>query len=218
MGRADEQVKVRGHRVEPGEVEVALSAHPGVGAAAVVARGDGHGGWLLAAYVVGQGGAAPAVAGLREHLRERLPEHMIPSSFTVLDAFPLTPSGKVDRRALPEPGRGDAPGHQPVPPRTDTERALAEIWAGLLKVERVGADDHFFLLGGQSLAAMRLVLAIRARLELEVPLRVLYDTPVLADQAARLDAIRDAEIDHLMAELDAMSDDEVRAALAREEA
>ncbi|MDB4947740.1 MAG: non-ribosomal peptide synthetase, partial [Gemmatimonadetes bacterium] len=216
LGRADEQVKVRGHRVEPGEVEVVLAGHPQVAAAAVVARGDGGGGWSLAAYVVGREGAVPSAAGLREHLHGRLPDYMVPASFTVLDAFPLTPSGKTDRRALPAPDAGSS-GGGPVAPRTDTERALAAIWSELLKVERVSAGDNFFWLGGHSLVVTRLVSGIRARLEVEVPLRVLYDTPVLAEQAAKVDAIRDAQLDQVMAELEAMSDDEARAALAGEE-
>jgi phosphopantetheine binding protein len=141
---------------------------------------------------------------------------MVPASFTVLGAFPLTPSGKVDRRALPEPDPAAFGEH--VPPRTDTERALAAIWRELLKVERVAATDNFFWLGGHSLLVTRLVSRLRARLEVEVPLRVLYETPVLADQAAQVDVIRDAELDRVMAELEAMSDDEARAALAGEEA
>jgi amino acid adenylation domain-containing protein len=217
LGRVDEQVKVRGFRVEPGEVEVALAEHPRVAAAAVVARGDGRGGRLLAAYVAARDGAAPSAAELREHLHARLPDYMVPASFTVLDALPLTSSGKVDRRALPEPAAGSpAAGH--VAPRTDTERALAAIWSELLKVERVSATDHFFWLGGHSLLVTRLVSTLRDGLGVEVPLRVLYDTPVLAAQAARVDAIRDAELDRMMAELEAMSDDEARAALAQEEA
>jgi amino acid adenylation domain-containing protein len=211
LGRADEQVKVRGHRVEPGEVEVVLAAHPHVAAAAVVARGD-----ALAAYVVGRDGA-PDPAGLREHLQGRLPDYMVPASLTVLDAFPLTPSGKVDRRALPAPDAASS-GAAHVAPRTDTERALAEVWRELLKVERVGATDNFFWLGGHSLLVTRLVSRLRGRLEVEVPLRVLYETPVLADQAARVDAIRHDELERVMAELEAMSDDEAKAMLGGEEA
>jgi amino acid adenylation domain-containing protein len=219
LGRADEQVKVRGHRVEPGEAEVVLAEHPQVASAAVVAQGArGDGGWFLAAYVVGRDGGAPDTAALREHLRGRLPDYMVPASFTVLHAFPLTPSGKVDRRALPEPSSGSgSAADEDVEPRTDTERALAAIWSELLKVERVSATDNFFWLGGHSLVVTRLLSSIRARLDVEVPLRVLYDTPVLAEQASKVDAIRDAQLDRVIAELEAMSDDEARAALAGEE-
>jgi amino acid adenylation domain-containing protein len=213
LGRVDEQVKVRGHRVEPGEVEVALAAHPDVGAAVVVVRDDGRGG-RLAAYVVPREGAAPPAAGLRDHLAARLPEHMVPASYTVLEAFPLTPSGKVDRRALPEPG-GEAETY--VAPRTPTEEVLAAVWGELLRVERVGAADNFFHLGGHSLVIMRLASQVRARFEVEVPLRTLYEAGVLEKQAAAIDALRNAALERMVAELEAMSDDEAREALAAED-
>jgi amino acid adenylation domain-containing protein len=206
LGRADEQVKVRGNRVEPGEVEIVLAEHPEVAAAAVVARDDA----TLAAYVVGRGSATPL--HLREHLAAILPDHMVPATFTVLDALPLTPSGKTDRRALPEPGAPSSGEH--VAPATETERALAAIWSELLKVDTVSASDNFFWLGGHSLVVTRLMSSLRARLGVEVPLRVLYDTPVLAEQAARVDAIQAAALDAMMADLESMSDDEARDALS----
>ncbi|HYW05467.1 MAG TPA: AMP-binding protein, partial [Longimicrobium sp.] len=210
MGRADNQVKVRGHRVEPGEVEVVLAEHPEVAAAAVVARDDERGGSVLAAYVVARGSVAPTE--LREHLAALLPEYMVPATFTVLDAFPLTPSGKTDRRALPEPGGASSAEH--VEPTTETERALATIWSELLKVDTVSATDNFFWLGGHSLVVTRLMSSLRAQLGVEVPLRILYDTPVLAEQAARVDAIQAAVVEAMMADLESMSDDEVRDALS----
>jgi trans-aconitate methyltransferase len=137
---------------------------------------------------------------------------MVPATFTVLDEFPLTPSGKTDRRALPEPGRSSSGEH--VPPATETERALAAIWSDLLKVDSVSATDNFFWLGGHSLIVTRLMSSLRARLGVEVPLRILYDTPILAEQAARVDAIQAAELEAMMADLETMSDDEARSALS----
>ncbi|HEU0053826.1 MAG TPA: non-ribosomal peptide synthetase, partial [Longimicrobium sp.] len=214
-GRADEQVKVRGHRVEPGEVEVALAAHAGVGAAAVVAREDGRGGARLDAYVVAREGASVDAEALREHLRGRLPEYMVPGTVTVLDAFPLTPSGKVDRRALPVPAAEAEASF--VAPGTPTEVELAAVWADLLGAERVGAGDHFFRLGGHSLLVTRLVGRLRTTMDVEVPVRTLYETPILSAQAAVIDQLREAELERLVAELEEMSEEEARAALAAEE-
>src|SRR5439155_1346264 len=138
LGRTDEQVKIRGFRIEPGEIESALLAHPGVGAAAVVAW-DAGGHQRLAAYVV-PAGAPPTAGELRSWLKERLPEYMVPAAFVTLDRLPQTVSGKLDRRALPEPEPAAGPESAYVPPRTGTERTLAEIWAEVLGVERVGVE------------------------------------------------------------------------------
>ena len=214
LGRADEQVKVRGFRVEPGEVEAALALHPSVRAAVVAARGEGAGRRLVA-WVIAAEGAEVRSDELRDFLRGRLPEFMIPGAFATVDAFPRTPSGKVDRRALPDP---EAETAAFVAPRTETEIALAKIWSGLLSVETVGAADSFFALGGHSLLATRLASAVRTTLEIEVPLRTLFEAPILADQAARIDAIRAAALAALVDELEGISDDEARALLASEEA
>ncbi len=187
LGRVDHQVKVRGHRVEPGEVEAALAAHAAVEAAAVVARPDAVGELRLLAYVVPRRSAAAAeglAAALRAHLRERLPEPMVPSAITVLPALPLTAQGKLDRRALPEPGEEARRGV--VPPRDAVEAALVALWEEALGVRPVGVTDSFFDLGGHSLSAVRLVARLRARFGRELPLAELFRAPTVERMAARL--------------------------------
>ncbi|HEX7242799.1 MAG TPA: amino acid adenylation domain-containing protein, partial [Longimicrobiaceae bacterium] len=190
LGRADQQVKVRGFRVEPGEVEAVLEEHPAVRAAAVVAREDAPGERRLVGYVVPDG-AAPSAAELRAWLRERLPEHMVPSALVALDALPLTPSGKTDRRALPAPEGGAADGEH-VAPRTPTEETLAGIWAAVLKTGRVGVHDDFAALGGHSLLATRVVSRAREALGTELPVRAMFEAPTVAALAERVEEARRA--------------------------
>jgi amino acid adenylation domain-containing protein len=188
LGRTDEQVKVRGFRIEPGEVEAALRALPQVREAVAAVRPDASGGRLLVGYVVPEAGAELSAGALRAQLRERLPEHMVPGAFVVLGRIPLTPNGKVDRRALPAP-RPAAEGAY-VAPRTATEVVLAGIWAELLGAERVGVEDGFFELGGHSLLATRVVSRARQELGVELPLRALFEAPTVAALATRADALR----------------------------
>ncbi|MER7056138.1 amino acid adenylation domain-containing protein [Streptomyces sp. NPDC000351] len=178
-GRADTQVKVRGFRVEPGEVEAAFTAHPDVAQAAVVARGTGVGKRLVA-YVVPSGRATTAQE-LRGFVAERLPDFMVPSALVLLDRLPLMPNGKLDRAALPEPEFTGAPYREP---RTPREKALAELFAEVLDVDRVGLDDGFFALGGHSLLATRLISRARAELGVEIPIRQVFDQPTVAALAA----------------------------------
>ncbi|MFJ9850401.1 non-ribosomal peptide synthase/polyketide synthase [Streptomyces sp. NPDC101150] len=180
VGRADEQVKVRGFRVEPGEVEAVLVAHPGVAQAAVVARDD-----RLVGYVVRGAAGAPEAVELREYLRRRLPDYLVPSAFVPLDGLPLTPSGKLDRAALPTP-EFDPAVTSGRAPRTPGEQLLAELFAEVLGVGEVGVDDGFFDLGGHSLLATRLVSRVRTVLDVEVELRTLFEAPTVAGLAARL--------------------------------
>ncbi|HEX8696633.1 MAG TPA: amino acid adenylation domain-containing protein [Longimicrobium sp.] len=187
LGRADEQVKVRGYRIEPGEVEAALRAHPAVRDAVVAARPDAAGGERLVAWAVADEAEA-SPAALRGHLGRLLPEYMVPSAVVVLAALPLTPNGKVDRRALPEPEAVSEEDY--AAPSTATEEALAGLWPALLGVERVGAADDFFRLGGHSLLATQLVSRIRDALGVEIPLRTVFESPTLAALAARIDALR----------------------------
>ena len=183
LGRIDQQVKVRGFRIELGEIEAALAEHEAVRACTVVAAADANGETKLLAYLVaGRQQAAPSVIALREFLKEKLPEYMIPAAFTMLDALPLTPNGKIDRKALPAPGQGRSTlfGDY-VAPRSAVEQILARIWAELLQVERVGLNDNFFDLGGHSLLATRLVARLRSVLSIELPLRAVFESPTLVD-------------------------------------
>jgi amino acid adenylation domain-containing protein len=190
LGRRDAQVKVSGVRIEASEVEDALLLHPRVAEAAVDARDDGRGGRRLVAWLVADGGDRPSPAALREHLRARLPEAMVPSAFAWTGPLPRTDGGKVDRRALPDPAPDGAAG-EPVAPRTELEAKLAEIWADVLGVERVGVEDDFFDLGGQSLVATRLAARIRAELGRELPLALLLRASTVARLAASLAAGRE---------------------------
>ncbi|MEM9598351.1 MAG: amino acid adenylation domain-containing protein, partial [Acidobacteriota bacterium] len=192
FGRADFQVKVRGFRIEPGEVESVLRRHPDLRQAAVVAQGDPTGGKrLVAFYVPKAGGAAPGRDDLVAHLRASLPEHMVPAGFAELEGLPLDPNGKVNRKALSAmdvdtggSGGGDEP------PATPMEEMLATLWSDLLGVDTVGRHDDFFALGGHSLLATRLLARVADRLGVDLPLRDLFAAPILSELAAQLDGAR----------------------------
>ncbi|HEY0726768.1 MAG TPA: amino acid adenylation domain-containing protein, partial [Pyrinomonadaceae bacterium] len=183
LGRADEQVKVRGFRIELGEVETAIGRAAGVRQVAVVVRDYGAGDKRLVAYVVGE----IQVDKLQKKLRTTLPDYMVPSAFVVLDELPLTPNGKVDRRALPAADDIKADSAHAAP-RTPVEELLAGIWIDVLKVERVSADDDFFELGGHSLLVTRLVSRAQAHFGVELPLKLFFEAPTLAAQAAQVEA------------------------------
>jgi amino acid adenylation domain-containing protein len=187
LGRADEQVKIRGFRIEPGEVESALRRHAGVAECAVLAREDAPGDRRLVAYVVG---AAPAEA-LREHLRRTLPEYMVPSAFVALDALPVTPNGKLDRKALPAPDYAAASAGR-VAPRTPAEATLAGIWAEVLGLDEVGVDDSFFALGGDSILAIRAA-SLARRAGMEMAPRHVFEHQTVAALAAALAGSGDAD-------------------------
>ena len=184
LGRVDDQVKIRGYRVEPGEVERALSAHSAVRQSAVVARSDGDGGHELVAYVVRTDEAS--TDQLQSFLRETVPAYMVPARFVRMDVLPLTPSGKVDRRSLPDPGEVER-AVEYVAPRTLLEEELARIWQELLGVERVGVYDDFFALGGHSLLATQAVIRIRNAVA-DVPLHSLFNAPTVAALAEVIEA------------------------------
>jgi amino acid adenylation domain-containing protein len=183
LGRMDFQVKVRGFRIEPGEVEAALAALPEVGAAAVVAREDTPGDTRLVAYVTPSGDARPAAAALRQALAATLPAHMVPTEWVVLETLPLNAHGKVDRRALPAPKSSAAPAHR-APGRTPAEELVADIWERILGV-RPGVHDNFFDLGGHSLRATQVVSRLGEAFGVELPLRVIFEAPTVAQLAAR---------------------------------
>ncbi|HEU4882970.1 MAG TPA: amino acid adenylation domain-containing protein, partial [Longimicrobium sp.] len=182
-GRVDHQVKLRGLRIEPGEIETALLAHPALREAVVVVRADGLGDARLVAYVAAaEGVAAPSVGELRAHLGATLPDYMVPGAFVTLDRLPLTASGKVDRRALPAPER--APERDYVPPTTPAQKTIAGFWAEVLGVERVGVEDNFFEIGGHSLLVARLFVRIREAFPREMVLVDLFRHTTVAAQAA----------------------------------
>ncbi|MET9183028.1 amino acid adenylation domain-containing protein, partial [Kitasatospora aureofaciens] len=180
LGRTDDQVKVRGFRIEPAEVEAALAAHPAVGHAVAMVREDQPGDKRLVAYVTG----AATPGELRAFVTDRLPAYMLPAAIVALDALPVTPNGKVDRRALPAPDHTGTPGGRA--PRTDTEQALCELFAETLGLPTVSIDGNFFDLGGHSLLATKLVSRIRTAFDTELPIRTLFDAPTVAALAEHL--------------------------------
>jgi amino acid adenylation domain-containing protein len=244
VGRRDDQIKLRGMRVELGEIQVVLQEHPGVREAVVVVWDNQAGERRVAAYYAPDPGAAPAAAELRAHLAERLPAYMVPWALVPLDRLPRLPSGKVDRQSLPSPAAAGARSVY-APPRTPLQAAIAGIWADALGAERVGVDDDFFELGGHSLLATRIAARIREAFAVELPLRAIFERPTvgeLADHVQRLlddrpggdaptaacgadptldgsrpdaDIVDDAETDRLLAELEALSDDDARRLLER---
>jgi aryl carrier-like protein len=180
LGRKDFQTKVRGYRVEPAEVEGALRAVPGVRQAAVMGQADGQGGHRLIAYVV----TTAAVGEVRKALRDRLPDYLVPSRFVAVPALPLTPSGKLDRLALPDPGRDRPALDRPFrAPATPLERALADIWGEVLDLDEIGVDDEFLELGGDSLLAMQVATRVREACGLDVPIQALFEAPTVAQMA-----------------------------------
>jgi amino acid adenylation domain-containing protein len=202
IGRLDHQVKVRGFRIELGEIESVLSRHQDVQEAVVLAREDVPGDKRLVGYVILRHGQAVDAQSLRAFLREQLPDYMVPSLFVALDAFPLTPNGKVNRRALPAPEENAfaAGAGAKVEPRTDVERALADIWRELLKIERLGIHDDFFGLGGHSLLATQVVSRVRDSFQLNIPLRRLFEAPTIAGFGAIIEEALLEEIEKLSQE------------------
>ncbi|MFC6015638.1 amino acid adenylation domain-containing protein, partial [Plantactinospora solaniradicis] len=192
LGRIDQQVKVRGVRIEPGEVEAALLAHPRVSDAVVVARGEAHDRRLIA-YLVS--GVPLSASELRAFLRTRLPDYLVPSVYVPLAAIPLNPNGKVDRAALPDPqaARPELAASFEAP-RTVTETVLARLWAALLGLERVGVTDDFFDLGGHSLLATQVMSRVRNQFEVELDLAVLFEGPTIARLAGAVDGAVPGEV------------------------
>lgn len=190
VGRQDGQIKIRGLRIEPGEVEAALHQHPAVRQSVVIAREAGPEEKQLVAYLAVNRTASPGVAELRAFLAPRLPDYMIPSAFVLLDALPLTPTGKIDRRALPAPDAMPATSvAPPATPLTATETKLAEIWMELLQRGQPAATDHFFEIGGQSLLATRMLSLVRAAFQVELTWDRLFASPTLAGVAQSIDTL-----------------------------
>ncbi|MBI2512595.1 MAG: amino acid adenylation domain-containing protein [Opitutae bacterium] len=195
LGRADQQVKVRGFRIELGEIETVLAELSGVQSAVVVAREGDHGEKRLTAYIVGDPALRPGVAALREHAASRLPGYMLPAAFVPLDRLPLTVHGKVDRDALPEPARERPEIAAPyVAPRTPSERSIAAVWRNVLGLERVGIDDAFAELGGDSLDLVAVVEELRRQGRASLTVADLFQHPTVAALAAHLDAHASSEL------------------------
>ncbi len=242
LGRIDHQVKLRGYRIELGEIEAALRQHPQVREALVALREDVPGDRRLVAYLVPDQEQrtknkeqtseeshsqfsilnSQFSGELRQFLRARLPDYMLPSAFVLLDALPLSPSGKLDRRALPAPsGLRPQLGQALVAPRTPAEAQIAEIWRELLRIEQVGVHDDFFELGGHSLLLTQLASRIRKGFLIDVPLHVLFDAPTVAAMATAAAAAQGEQgqvidIERMLRELEQLSPDEARALLAAE--
>lgn len=215
-GRVDRQVKVRGIRIEPGEIETVLNDHENVREAVVIVREDTPGNQRLVAYVV----LREPDNNLRAFVKARVPDHMVPASFVVMDRLPVTPNGKVDYAALPVPDETSFEAMKEfVAPRTATEETLAEIWREILGIPRVGIYDNFFELGGHSLLATQVVSRIRKTLKVDLPLRVIFDSATIADLAAHVEPMSRIESDdaeklaQLVNQIDQLSIDEIKVLL-----
>lgn len=192
MGRTDDQVKIRGFRVELGEIETLLAAHPEIQRAVVVAREDTPGEKFLAAYFIARNQTPQLVSQLREFLHKRLPDYMVPAVFILLPAFPLTPNGKIDRKALPEPEPDDFhSGVAYIAPETPEEKKLADIWSSLLGGAKIGLNDNFFLIGGDSLSAVKLMLAVEKATGQWLELSAFMLKPTLAGLCELIQARRE---------------------------
>ncbi|AOX00546.1 hypothetical protein BJP34_14815 [Moorena producens PAL-8-15-08-1] len=186
LGRIDNQVKIRGYRIETGEIQGILNENPKVKETVVVAREDNSGNKGLVAYIVllsetPEGSQTEQIGKLKQYLKERLPEYMIPSGFVLLPQLPLTPNGKVDRKALPVPDVTSSVSTEYVAPQTETQKALAEIWQEVLGIEQVGIHDNFFDLGGHSLTAVKLVSKISTNFNISLPVKTLFLHPTMAE-------------------------------------
>ncbi|HEY9604550.1 MAG TPA: amino acid adenylation domain-containing protein, partial [Allocoleopsis sp.] len=190
LGRTDYQIKIRGFRVELGEIETAIAQHPTVQTAVAIVR-EVESNRQLIAYVVPKASAIPTEQDLRSFLKTQLPAYMLPAAFVVLDTLPLTANGKVDQKALPSPNLTIVTETTPtVSPTTSIEAALVELWTQLLGRKQVGIHDNFFELGGHSLLATQLVSRIRDRFQVELPLRSVFETPTIAELAQKIEALR----------------------------
>ncbi|MBD2441548.1 non-ribosomal peptide synthetase, partial [Nostoc sp. FACHB-110] len=180
LGRIDNQVKIRGFRIELGEIEALLSQYPHVQANCVIVREDHPGDKRLVAYLVASTDCQPKISELRQYLKARLPEYMIPTAFVILESLPLTPNGKVDRLSLPAPELDPDLLEQFIAPRTQIEKTLALIWLQILKLERVGIHNNFFELGGHSLLATQVISRLPSAFGVSLPLRSLFEAPTIA--------------------------------------
>jgi amino acid adenylation domain-containing protein len=225
LGRLDDQVKIRGFRIELGEIEAALHQFPAVKQCVVVAREDRPGNKYLAAYIVANGQAKTSGAALSDFLRQRLPEHMIPAAFVMMDKLPVTTNGKLDRQSLPVPDESQLPrATEFLAPRSPVEESLVQVWQDVLGIERVGVHDNFFALKGNSLLVVRLISRLRQMFQVDLPLNLLFEAPTVAQLAVSIaqaqfsnqeDEAKD--IERLLEELEQLPDEAVRALLENDQ-
>jgi amino acid adenylation domain-containing protein len=218
LGRIDHQVKLRGFRIELGEIEAALGTHPAVAQVVVVCREDRPGDKRLVAYVVARAEDAVSNSELRNHVKRTLPDYMVPAVCVFLPELPLTPNGKIDRRALPVPEAGGASAATYAAPRDEDEAQVAQIWAQVLGVERVGLDDNFFNLGGHSLLATQLIARVERTFAMDVPLRLLFEAPTLAAfcerlQVRRMELVDEGALAGLLDQIEDLSEADIQALL-----
>jgi acyl carrier protein len=226
LGRVDNQVKIRGFRIELGEIESILLQHSEVKEAVVLAREEVDGGESglqgsqlpekrLVAYLLARPGANVAASEVRVFLKEKLPDYMVPSTFVFVDAMPLTPNGKLDRKLLPEPNRSNSGLPDALAtPGTLMEELIAGIWAAVLNLDKFGIHDNFFDLGGHSLKATQVVSRLRETFRIDLALRVLFEAPTVAELAVRVEqSLADMgeleELARFAAEVDSLSDEEI---------
>jgi amino acid adenylation domain-containing protein len=221
-GRADRQIKIRGFRVEPEEIEGALKRHESLRGAVVILQEDRIGQRQLAAYLVPGVEDPPSARELQDFLRSRLPQHMIPTAFVYVSALPLTPNGKLDLRALPAPDNGSlAQARSSLLAESETERVIARIWQDVLHAGRICVDDSFFELGGHSLLAVQVISRLREAFDVEIPLRVFFENPTVASLAFNVDQFRNncaqvTEIAAILDDLESLSDDQAQELLHSE--
>jgi acyl carrier protein len=191
LGRADDQVKIRGYRIELGEIEAALRQCDGVSEAVVVVHPDASGEARLLAYIADAQNDPDYARAVREQLKQRLPAYMVPAAIVSVRTIPLSPNGKVDRKALPLPDASSLePSAEYVAPRTELEQTLAGMWADLLRVDRVGIHDNFFDLGGHSLLATQVVSRVRNELDVEMQLKILFNARTVSQLAEQIETLR----------------------------
>ncbi|MDP4143059.1 MAG: non-ribosomal peptide synthetase [Bacillota bacterium] len=223
LERADFQVKISGMRIELGEIETVLNDHPNINQAVVIATKDEDGNFKLDAYVKADSDCKPRISELKNYLRLKLPDYMIPSRFMFLDSFPTSTSGKVDRTKLPafDDVRPDIDTEY-VGPRSDLEKALAEIWKEVLNIDKVGVYDNFFELGGQSLMATKMVSRIRSSLNMDVPISIIFNITPTIEQTAlalenyQLEQLNSSELEELLSELEDMDEAELQLLLSQD--
>uniref|UniRef100_UPI003CD0D943 amino acid adenylation domain-containing protein n=1 Tax=Microcystis sp. M058S1 TaxID=2771123 RepID=UPI003CD0D943 len=194
LGRIDSQVKIRGFRIELGEIEAVLTQYPQVQSSVIIAREDTPGNKRLVAYIVPEKEATPTPNEMRQCLKEKLPEYMIPSAFVILESLPLTPNGKIDRRALPAPEQNYERTDKFILPRNPIEEILVTIWTEVLKVQQISINDNFFELGGHSLLATQLISRIRTNLSIEIPLRSLFAAPTIEELGQQIQQLQQEDL------------------------